>query len=94
MAMQSKIIQKKALVKALILVTFIILAVILVRFTSIKEFLTVDQLEHFLDDTGVWAPLVFMVIYAVGVCLFIPGTVLGAIGAILFGALCMFGWEP
>jgi len=86
MGMQSKIVQKKALVKALILAVFIIFAVILVRFTPIKEFLTVDQLEHFLGGAGMWAPLVFMMIYAVGVCLFVPGTVLGAIGAILFGA--------
>jgi uncharacterized membrane protein YdjX (TVP38/TMEM64 family) len=90
MAMQSKIVQKKALVKALILAAFIIFAVILVRFTPIKEFLTVDQLEHFLEGAGRLAPLVFMVIYAVGVCLFIPGTVLGAIGAILFGAYLGF----
>ena len=65
--MQSKIVQKKALVKALILAVFIIHAVIMVRFTPIKEFLTVDQLEHFLEGAGMWAPLVFMVIYAVGV---------------------------
>lgn len=82
--MQSKKVQKKAVIKALILAAFIILAVILVRFSPIKEFLTVDQLEHFLESAGMWS--VFMVIYAVGVCLFVPGTVLDATGAILFGA--------
>lgn len=84
--MQSKMVQRKALVKALILAAFILFAVILVRFTPIKEFLTVGKLEHFLEGAGMWAPAVFMLIYAVGVCLFVPGTVLGAIGAILFGA--------
>ncbi len=84
--MEKKKIQKSALVKALILAAFIILAVILVRFTPIKGFLTADQMSRFLEAAGLWAPLVFMVIYAVGVCLFVPGTVLGALGAVLFGA--------
>lgn len=88
--MQSKKVKKKTLVKALILVAFFILAVILVRFTPIKGFLTVDQLDHFLEGAGMWAPLVLIVIYAAGVCLFVPGTVLGAIGAILFGTYLGF----
>ena len=65
---------------------------ILVRFPPIKGFLTADQLGRFLAMSGIWAPLVFIVIYAVGVCLFVPGTVLGAIGAILFGAYWGFGY--
>jgi uncharacterized membrane protein YdjX (TVP38/TMEM64 family) len=84
--MQTKKIQKKAVIKAAILVAFIICAVIVVRFTPIKGFLTADQLGRFLETAGFWAPLVFIVIYTVGVCLFVPGTVLGAMGAVLFGA--------
>ncbi len=77
---------KKAMIKASFLLAFIISALILVRFTPIRRFLTADQLGRFLETAGFWAPLVFMAIYAVGVCLFIPGTVLGALGAIIFGA--------
>jgi uncharacterized membrane protein YdjX (TVP38/TMEM64 family) len=77
---------KKAMIKASILLAFIIAALILVRFTPVRRFLTADQLGRFLETSGFWAPLVFMAIYAVGVCLFIPGTVLGALGAIIFGA--------
>ncbi len=84
--MQTQKIRKKAVIKAAILVAFIICAVIVVRFTPIKGFLTADQLGRFLETAGFWAPLVFMVIYTVGVCLFVPGTVLGAMGAVLFGA--------
>ena len=85
--MQTKKIQKKAIIKAAILIAFIICAVIVVRFTPIKGFLTADQLGRSLENAGFWAPLLFMVIYAVGVCLFVPGTVLGAMGAVLFGTL-------
>jgi uncharacterized membrane protein YdjX (TVP38/TMEM64 family) len=63
---------------------------VVVRFTPIKGFLTADQLGRFLETAGFWAPLVFMVIYAAGVCLFVPGTVLGALGAVLFGAYLGF----
>lgn len=79
--MQSKKVQKKAMIKASILVTFIISAVIVVRFTPIRGVLTADKLGYFLETTGFWAPLVFMMVYTVGVCLFVPGTVLGAMGA-------------
>ena len=84
--MQSQKVQKGPLTKASILVAFVIFAVIVVRFMPIKNFLKADQLGSFLEGAGFWAPLVFMVVYALGVCLFVPGTVLGAIGAVLFGA--------
>lgn len=83
---QTKKIHGRSLIKASFLVAFVIAAILLVRFTPIKGFLTADQLGRFLETAGFWAPLVFMLIYAVGVCLFVPGTVLGAMGAVLFGA--------
>jgi uncharacterized membrane protein YdjX (TVP38/TMEM64 family) len=38
------------------------------------------------EGTGLWAPLVFVFLYAAGVCLFLPGTLLTALGAAIFGA--------
>jgi uncharacterized membrane protein YdjX (TVP38/TMEM64 family) len=32
-----------------------------------------------------WAPVAYMVVYAVGVCLFVPGTLLTGLGAAIFG---------
>jgi uncharacterized membrane protein YdjX (TVP38/TMEM64 family) len=84
--LQSQKVQKGPIIKASILVAFVIFAVIVVRFTPVKGFLKADQLGSLLEGAGFWAPLVFMVVYALGVCLFVPGTVLGAIGAVLFGA--------
>lgn len=74
------------IIKALILVAFIIGAVLLVRYTPIKNYLTAEALGVFLDAAGFWAPLVYMLIYAVGVCLFVPGTLLTGLGAAIFGA--------
>ncbi|RPJ15961.1 MAG: TVP38/TMEM64 family protein, partial [Desulfobacteraceae bacterium] len=57
----------------------------LVRFSPAKQYLTTEQLGLFLDSAGIWAPLMFVLIYAAGVCLFIPGTLLTALGAAVFG---------
>jgi uncharacterized membrane protein YdjX (TVP38/TMEM64 family) len=65
-------------------------AIFLVRFTPIKNYLTADALGRFLDGAGFWAPLIFILIYAVGVCLFLPGTLLTGLGAAIFGAYAGF----
>src|SRR5512136_200163 len=75
----------KALLKAGMLVVFIALALYVVRFTAVKEYLTAETLGVLLDRAGIWAPLAFILLYAVGVCLFIPGTLITAIGAAIFG---------
>lgn len=74
-----------ALIKAMLLLTFIVTAVVLVRFTGVREFLTVEKFGALLAAAGVWAPLAFIFVYALGVCLFIPGTLLTALGAAIFG---------
>jgi uncharacterized membrane protein YdjX (TVP38/TMEM64 family) len=76
----------RAMIKALMFVIFIIAAISVIRFTSAKEFFTQTSLSHFLETAGIWAPLLFIVVYTVGVCLFVPGTLLTALGAAIFGA--------
>jgi len=75
-----------AVIKAIIFAAFIIGAIFLIRFTPVKSYLTVEALGSFLKDAGLWAPVVYMAIYAVGVCLFLPGTLLTGLGAAIFGA--------
>jgi uncharacterized membrane protein YdjX (TVP38/TMEM64 family) len=76
---------KKALLKAAVLLVFIFLAVFAVRFTPMRRYLTAGQLGRVLEGAGTWAPIAFMALYAVGVCLFVPGTLLTGIGAAIFG---------
>ncbi|MFQ5842328.1 MAG: TVP38/TMEM64 family protein [Thermodesulfobacteriota bacterium] len=78
--------RKGALIKVSILVVFIVVAIYVIRFTPVKGFLTPEALSRFLGAAGVWAPLLYMLVYAVGVCLFVPGTLLTALGAAIFGA--------
>lgn len=74
-----------ALMKMALLVIFIAAAIYLVRFSPAKQYLTPQQLGFFLESLGFWAPLMFVVIYVIGVCLFLPGTLLTAMGAAIFG---------
>jgi uncharacterized membrane protein YdjX (TVP38/TMEM64 family) len=74
-----------AVIKAVVLVLFVITAVVIVRFTPVKEFLTAERLGLFLENAGFLAPLAFMIVFAVGVCLFVPGTLLTTLGAAIFG---------
>ncbi len=74
-----------ALVKMALLVMFIAAAIYLVRFSPARQYLTAQQLELFLNSVGVWAPAMFVIVYVAGVCLFLPGTLLTAMGAAIFG---------
>ena len=78
--------RNRAMLKAGIFLAFIILAISLIRFTPIKNYLTAQALGHFLETAGYWAPVLFMLIYTVGVCVFLPGTLLTGLGAAIFGA--------
>ncbi len=78
--------KSNAAVKAIFLVIFIGAAILLIQYTPAKSYLTVEAMGQFLDQAGIWAPVLYMLIYAIGVCLFLPGTLLTSFGAIIFGA--------
>ena len=77
--------RQKGIFKALILLAFILAATYLIRFTPVKDYFAKGTLGRLLDAAGFWAPLIFLVIYAAGICLFVPGTLLTALGAAIFG---------
>ncbi len=77
--------RNSAAVRALFLAAFVIVAIYIIRFTPARDFFTEKALNQFLDRAGLWAPFVFILVYTAGVCLFVPGTLLTALGAALFG---------
>jgi len=78
--------RRRAITKALLFVAFIVVAIYVIRFTQIRQFLTQEALSRFLEEAGFWAPLIFMLVYAAGICLLVPGTLLTALGAAIFGS--------
>ena len=83
--MKSKANHKAAAIKAAVLLAFIVTAVVVVRFTPVRDLLSADKLGAFLDQAGFWAPLLYIGVYVAGVCLFVPGTLLTTLGAAIFG---------
>lgn len=84
--------RSKALIKAGVLVVFILAAILLGRFTPIKGYLTPEVLGNLVDAAGVWAPILFIFIYSAGVCLFLPGTLLTFLGSAVFGPYWGFAY--
>ncbi len=72
-------------IKAAVLVIFLVAAIVIARFTPLREHLTVERLGLLLEAAGPWAPVAYIGTYAAGVCLFIPGTLLATVGAAIFG---------
>lgn len=81
-----------AVLKISLLTIFIVTAILLVRLTPILSYLTPESLGAFLGKAGLWAPLIFIGVYAAGVCIFIPGTLLTGLGAAIFGPYWGFVW--
>lgn len=84
--------KRGAVLKALVLVLFIAGAIVLVRQTALGTYFTPERARGLIDAAGFWAPLVFILLYAAGVCLFVPATVLTGIGAFVFGPYLGFLW--
>ena len=78
------------ILKAAFFVIFIIAAVLVFRFTPVKEYLHPQALKDLFAASGRLAPLFFILAYAIGVCLFLPATLFTGIGALLFGTLFGF----
>lgn len=77
-------------IKAFLLVIFIIAAILLLRFTPLKEYLHPQSLKGLFAASGSFAPMLFIFTYAIGVCLFLPATLFTGLGAILFGTFFGF----
>ena len=85
---------RKAIIKFSIFILYIILAmnVDVSKFALVQNCLT----KEWLESVGFLAPFVYIVIYATGICLLIPGTLLTGLGAATFWghlgiSLCLAG---
>jgi uncharacterized membrane protein YdjX (TVP38/TMEM64 family) len=74
--MNSKLVRVGVL---LVLVAGIVLAVLY------RDKFDVAALERWIEDAGIWAPLLFIAVYAIAAVLFLPGSVLTLAGGALFG---------
>jgi len=64
---------------------FLVLALGIAMAIMYRDHLDSTQLEALIKDAGAGAPLVFMLVYAIGTVFFLPGSVLTLLGGALFG---------
>jgi len=82
--------KKKNAFKAITLIAFIGLAYYLSRYGMLSTLLSKEGIRSFVESAGLLAPLAYILIYSIGICLFLPGTLLTAGGAVAFGTLWGF----
>jgi uncharacterized membrane protein YdjX (TVP38/TMEM64 family) len=83
--MKSPANRSRAVMKAATLLVFMVAAVVAVRYVMVRGLLNADELSTLLERAGLWAPLLYIAVFVAGVCLFVPGTVLMTLGAVVFG---------
>ncbi len=76
--------QTHTLVKFLVL--FIILGAILTaHLAGVTQYLEKERLRQLIQDSGIWAPIIYMLVYTIAPVLFLPGLPITIVGGILFG---------
>jgi len=78
---------RKGAAKAVLFLLFLTTAIWLFRATELREWITPARIEGLVSESGPWGPLFFILVYAVGICLFLPATLFTGIGAVLFGTI-------
>jgi uncharacterized membrane protein YdjX (TVP38/TMEM64 family) len=83
--------KKRSLIVRLLLVAALAAAIIWLGIH--REFLQTATLERELQRFGRWAPILFVVLYALATVLFVPGSVLTVAGGALFGPVWGTLWN-
>ncbi len=60
-------------------------AVMVFKMSGFDKYLSIEQVQMFVDSMGVWAPIAFVLIYAAAMMLGLPGTVFTIVGGLVFG---------
>ena len=73
--------------KFIALILFVIAIVLLFKYTPIRNYISAVKLQEFIQSFGFWAPLAYIIIYAVAPTLMFPGLILSLAGGLAFGPL-------
>jgi uncharacterized membrane protein YdjX (TVP38/TMEM64 family) len=75
----------KTNIKAAAFMLFFISAFFLLRYSPLGEYLNPQAMQDLVGHTGPTSPLIFILVYAIGITLFLPASLFTAVGAMLFG---------
>lgn len=77
--------KNRGLIKLLIFAAFLVVAILTVRLTGLHTYLDQQKLRAWIQNFGVWGPIIYMFIYLVAPALFLPGLPITLVGGLLFG---------
>jgi uncharacterized membrane protein YdjX (TVP38/TMEM64 family) len=75
------------ILKKVILISFIVAFFYLLTTNSLNEVFKFENIANLVDSSGMYGPLIFVVIYIVGLLMFVPASLFTIAGGLLFGAL-------
>ena len=67
------------------MVLFIITTILLVKYTPLGDWLSLDAMQQMVDQTGMWGALIFIAIFVIAAVMNIPGTAFLLLAIMLFG---------
>lgn len=67
------------------LLSLLIATAVAVRTNELGHYLDQEKLQQLIEGYGAWGPVIFMAIYAIAPCLFLPGLPLTLVAGVLFG---------
>lgn len=68
-----------------VMVLFIITTILLVKYTPLGDWLSLDAMQQMVDKTGMWGALIFIAIFVAAAVMNIPGTAFLLLAIMLFG---------
>ena len=71
--------------KIILFIIFLLIIFFSIKFFHIKEFFTEQNLKNIIERSGLWAPIIFILIYSITPVLFLPGIPLALLAGFLFG---------
>jgi uncharacterized membrane protein YdjX (TVP38/TMEM64 family) len=77
--------RKKSLIRLCVLIFILAGIVILIKLTGIDRYLEREQLRGWIEDLGLWGPLVYILLYSITPSLFLPGMPMTVAAGLAFG---------
>ena len=77
--------RKKSLVRLCVLIFILAGIVILIKLTGIDRYLEREQLRGWIEDFGLWGPLIYILLYSLTPSLFLPGMPMTVAAGLAFG---------
>jgi uncharacterized membrane protein YdjX (TVP38/TMEM64 family) len=87
---QAPSLDKKTLLKGIALIFLLVCVIAGLQHPLVRQFLDVDAIQAQVETVGIWGPLLSVAFYVLACTLFIPASILGAVGVVAFGPWLAF----